>query len=61
MRTWRMIDDITASARCPPLQSGELAGEPWHIEQVDKPAIQEGQEIAIQLASRFIGDLVADP
>ena len=45
----RMVDTILAASRRATLQPAKLGSQPRHIEQFHAAAIQQGQEVSIQV------------
>jgi hypothetical protein len=45
-----VIDAVTAAARDPSLQGGELRQEPRAVEQVEAAAVYERQQVPVEVA-----------
>ena len=50
MRAGRMIDGVPAAARRAPLERAELVGQARIVEQLDATAVDQGQQVHIELA-----------
>ena len=60
MAAGRVIDAVSAAARGVALQAAELGDEATVIDELDAAAVQQRQEIAVEVALRLEGDGVFD-
>src|SRR5262249_54265704 len=56
-----MIDAVLAGARHAPLKADDLRNQPIVARQHDAAAVQQWQQVAIEIGLRPLADLVADP
>lgn len=56
-----MVDGFAPAARHAPLKADQLVDELPVSEQIDRLAVQDGQQVQVQLGARKLGRLVFDP
>lgn len=60
VRPLRVINDATTARGSAPFQTAKLRNEPRRVEQFDLATIYRRQKLAVNVALRTLGSLIAD-
>ena len=56
----RMVDQVAAAARCPPLQAAQLIDQPLEVQELRPAGVEQRQRVAVDVRLRRFAQLIFD-